>query len=276
MKIDLNKLKKLHESVTEKGKGGNNEDWKDLYVMLSDGDTFIRLLPAKEGEDPMSFYASTYIHRLVYKENGKEQSVNYHCLRQHGKACPICEIYSSLWDVINAKEDHDGTYKKLAGQLKGRQRFYLNAIQRDDSSDTSAKKPKIFSIGEKLFSMITGGMTTDFPDLLDLNEGNDLRVNKRVEKGSNGQSYPVYDGSVIRPKPTPVFPVKQDIAAAMDSLHDLKALVKVEDYQAGKELLEKVVPGISEVFGLSSQNQEAAVEHVKTANGKNYLEDMQS
>ena len=96
-----------------------------------------------------------------------------------------------------------------------------------------------FSIGVILFKKIIGAMLDeDFGDITDPAEGHDFKIVKEME----GQ-WPKYDQSAPRPKSS-VLGSKQGIEAAMDSLHEIHELVKLEDYDEVKKATDTLI-GVS-------------------------------
>ena len=88
-----------------------------------------------------------------------------------------------------------------------------------------------------LFKKIIAAMLDeDFGDITDLETGHDFKIVKIME----GQ-WPKYDQSAPRPKSSETGG-KAEIAAWMDSLHDIHALVKLEDYENVKEAATALLP----------------------------------
>ena len=150
---------------------------------------------------------------------------NVHCRKIHAEPCPLCDLYFGLWKT-GRSEDED-----LARQIKPRARYYLNVVNRD-SDDV-----KILSIGVILFKKIVAAMLDeDFGDITDLESGHDFKIIKIME----GQ-WPKYDQSQPRPKSSPSGS-KAEIASWMESLHDIHALVKLEDYGDVKAYAHSLTP----------------------------------
>ena len=106
----------------------------------------------------------------------------------------------------------------------------MNILDRD-SGDV-----KILSVGVILFKKIVASMLDeDFGDITDLQDGFDFKIIKTME----GQ-WPKYDQSQPRPKSEPTGS-DAEIAAYMDSLHDVHGLVKLEDYDDVKTAAMNVV-----------------------------------
>ena len=218
MAIDLNALRAKHAELSNPG-GNTNTDFLSKFVQLQEGTNAIRILPGKD--DETLFYAETKIHRVP---SGDGQTRNVHCRKIHGEPCPLCDMYYGLWKEPNKDED-------LARQIKPRACYYMNVVDRD-SGDV-----KILSIGVILFKKIIAAMLDeDFGDITDLESGHDFKIVKIME----GQ-WPKYDQSQPRPKSSEAG-TKAEVAAWMDSLHDIHALVKLEDYEDVRESAQGLLP----------------------------------
>ena len=210
-----------------------------------EGMNTVRILPGKD--DDTMFYAETKIHRVP---SGDGQVKNVHCRKIHGEPCPLCDAYYGLWKEPNKDED-------LARQIKPRARYYMNVVDRETGD------VKILSIGVILFKKIIAAMLDeDFGDITDLESGNDFKIVKIME----GQ-WPKYDQSQPRPKSSEAGS-KAEVAAWMESLHDIHALVKLEDYEDVKTSAQGLLPSHEG----SSQNPTAA----ENVADDDYLQRMQS
>ena len=244
MAIDLNALRAKHAELSNPS-GNANTDFLSKFVQLQEGMNTVRILPGKD-EDTL-FYAETKIHRVP---SGDGQVKNVHCRKIHGEPCPLCDAYYGLWKEPNKDED-------LARQIKPRSRYYLNVVDRETGD------VKILSIGVILFKKIIAAMLDeDFGDITDLESGNDFKIVKIME----GQ-WPKYDQSQPRPKSSEAGS-KAEVATWMDSLHDIHALVKLEDYEDVKNSAQELLPSHEG----SSQNP-AAAENVAD---DDYLSKLQS
>ena len=245
MAIDLDALRAKHAELSNPGSGNANSDFLSKFVQLMEGMNTVRILPGKD-EDAM-FYAETKIHRVP---SGDGQVKNVHCRKIHGEPCPLCDTYYSLWKEPNKDED-------LARQIKPRARYYMNVVDRETGD------VKILSIGVILFKKIIAAMLDeDFGDITDLESGNDFKIVKIME----GQ-WPKYDQSQPRPKSSEAGS-KAEVATWMDSLHDIHALVKLEDYEDVKNSAQGLLPSHEG----SSQNPSAA----ENVADDDYLQRMQS
>jgi len=216
MAIDLDKIRELHNQLSSQGSGDNN--FINNFYQISEGTNTVRILPAND--DDKDFYAMTKIHRVPTTEG---QVKNIHCRRVHGEACPVCDLYFGLWKT-GRKEDED-----LARQIKARDRYYMNVVDRDTS------EVKILSVGIILFKkMITAILDEDFGDITDVESGHDFKIIMYKE----GQ-WPKYDQSQPRPK-SEAAGSAADVAAWMEELHDIYSLVRLEDYEELKLISESL------------------------------------
>ena len=225
MAIDLNALRAKHAELNTEKKGGDNDDFLKKFLSLKMGTNVIRILPGKD--DDTLFYAETSIHHVPNgqtNDNGSPQTKNMHCRKIHGEACPICDSYYALWKPPYNDET-------LARQVKPRSRYYMNVVDRETS------EVKILSCGVIIFKKIIAAMLDeDYGDITDLKEGHDYKIHKEME----GQ-WPKYDQSQPRPKSSAAGK-STEIAAWMDSLHDIHGLVKLEDYDVFKAAAEILTP----------------------------------
>ena len=217
MAIDLNALRAKHAELSNQG--GSTSDFLKNFLQIQEGTNLLRILPNKD--DEKLFYGETKIHRVPYNDAVR----NIHCRKVHGESCPLCDLYYGLWKT-GRQEDED-----LARQIKPRARYYMNVVDRESN------EVKILSVGVILFKKIIAAMLDeDFGDITDLETGHDFKIIKVME----GQ-WPKYDQSSPRPKSSEAGS-KAEVAAWMDSLHDIHALVKLEDYEDVKKTMQDLLP----------------------------------
>jgi hypothetical protein len=214
MPIDLEALRQKHEQLNNPAAANQNSDFLQKFYKVPEGTNAVRILPWKD--DDKEFYAETKIHRVPQGDSVK----NIHCRKIHGEPCPMCDLYFGLWKT-GKKEDED-----LARKIKPRSRYYMNIL------DRASGDVKILSVGVVLFKKFIGTMLDeDFGDITDMEKGHDFKIVKEIEEGS---PWPKYDQSQPRPKSSPVGS-KAEIAAILDSLHDVHDLVKLEEYEEVKK-----------------------------------------
>lgn len=260
MTIDLKKLKELQDRLNTGGGQGGDSNFLDKFIQFKVGNTLIRILPGKEEE---SFFAETKIHRIPV---GEGKTKNFHCLTVHGKECPVCKAYYSLWDMHNALNlpgKERSKYSEAARKIKPTPRFYMNALVR--STDGEGEVPKILSVGKKLFDQIVGAMIQfqedEMGDMLDLQEGFDFKVVKVML-----DQFPNYDQSSARMKATPVAKTKKATNEIMGSLHNLTELPKKEDYEEAKKIADTLL-------ALYVPQRETSTEGEDNGNDYDYLGD---
>ena len=66
------------------------------------------------------------------------------------------------------------------------------------------------------------------------------------------EGFPNYDQSRPRPGKTPALESKKAVAEAMDTLHDIQGLVRLEDYNETKRIAEEIA-----IYGKISGKQES-------------------
>ena len=250
MAIDLDKLREKHTQITQ---GTPSQDFLSSFFQVQEGTNTVRILPGKD--DDTEFYAETKIHRIT-GDDGRVR--NFHCRKMHGQPCPLCDAYFGLWKT-DSKDD-----ETTARLIKPRSRFYMNVVDRESS------EVKILSVGIMLFQSIIGSMLDpDYGDITDLEEGHDFKIIKKME----GQ-WPKYDQSGPRPRPQPSGS-KAEVAAWMDSLHDIHSLVKVEDYDEVRQVAENILPG---VMGGASATERTATSDTTSeeVSDADYMENLQS
>jgi hypothetical protein len=214
--VNLDELRKKYNQINRVKSDSDNSDFLKRFLMMEEGTTVVRILPAKEeGED---FYAETAIHRI----DGR----NHHCPRVKGGDCPLCDLSFRLW---NTKVEEN---QSIARQIKATKRFYLNAVERDSG------EVKILSMGVKLFSKILDCFfDEDFGDITSTESGHDFKI----VKDNQGQ-WPNYDKSSPKPKKTSAGS-DQEIAQWLDELHDIKGLVRVASYEDLKKMALSIAGG---------------------------------
>ena len=219
--MDFNKIREQYakmEGNHQSNSGGG--DFIKKFYSIPEGNSVIRILPT--GDEEKLFYAETAIHRVPM---GDGQTRNFHCRKVHGEACPICDAYYALWKEPLKDEN-------LARQIKPRARYYMNVV------DRATDDVKILSVGVILFKKIISTiLDEDYGDVTQLEEGHDFKLNKVMEG-----PWPKYDQSAFRPKATAAGTNKQ-IAEWMDELHDIHALVKLEEYDTFKQVADTLLAG---------------------------------
>jgi len=237
MAIDLKALREKQQKLEEQAARQSGEGFTNNFLKLEDGNTNVRILPGKEEDDP--WYAETKIHRVP---DGEDGVTNFHCLKVHGESCPLCDAYYKLWDLYNKTGKTETTYSETAKQIKPRERYYMNVVDRSIEDDSEESAVKILSVGQIIFRKIISTILAvdddeesetygqaEYGDITDLENGHDFKIVKKMEG-----KWPKYDESAVRPKSKPAATTKKKMAEYMDSLHDLQALVRKEEFDKVK------------------------------------------
>lgn len=237
--INLDELKKKYEELSAKQDKTNNKDRGDSpFLKLEAGANVIRILPPKE--DGLPFYTHTKIHTVKDSKGGFKY---WHCRTIHSEPCPLCDAYRELWERHNKVcklKDHkpcDVPYGKGTMTIKGKDRYYVNCVNRKDDTIKIASFPD--SLWIKVMSCILGNEKLGLEplgDITDLQNGYDFNI---IQTDLGG--YANYNQSVAKPRPTPAGATKLAIAGYMDSLLDLKAQVRLEDFTEMKKAADTIL-----------------------------------
>lgn len=231
--VDLNELKKKYTELTKEKVTTNSDDFLKNFMSFEVGSNVVRILPAKE--EGKWFYVENKVHK-IHDQNGKAKNV--HCLKMHGEPCPLCDAYYEMWkrhklgDTALAEK-----YGKGQFSIRAKERIYMNVVDR--KTDTV----KILSVGKDQFKTIMSYMLGDdnlgiegLGDITSLDKGHDFNfiVTMKGEFRNYEQSRPKMNA-------TPAGSSKLAIAKYMDSLHDIKALIKKENYEEVKALAQTLM-----------------------------------
>ena len=84
--VNIEELRKKYNQIN-KQPAADPQDFLKKFLMMEEGTTQVRILPAKNPDD--NFYAETGIHRINDK--------NYHCPKVgKGEDCPLCDLSFKL------------------------------------------------------------------------------------------------------------------------------------------------------------------------------------
>jgi len=135
------------------------------FLRLQDGRNVIRILPEVK---TMEFFFQT-VGKHVLPPDGKKW---FYCPKfsSEGKLeCPICEYVEELY------KSGDKASKELAGKLRVKRSFWMNAIDRDHEN----LGVQIFTPGVMVFNSISSMISDpEYGDIYDIEEGIDLIVEK--------------------------------------------------------------------------------------------------
>ena len=173
---------------------------------------------------------------------------------------------SNAWDAANGKtekaEKGKNRYGEAARKLgSARPVYYMNVMVRPSN------EVKVLSAPPTLYEMIMSSIFhPDLGDITDLESGYDFIIKR--QKGDNG--FTNYNGSSPRLKSTPAGSA-QEIAAAMEGLHDLDALVSKADY----ETLDKIAKTIMSEFS-TKVSETPVISGESAVTETNYLDKLKS
>jgi len=144
-------------------------DDKPRAIKPPPGKSIWRVLPGWDKADPLNFFHAFGQHYLKDGE-GKIKLVIGCPERTYDKPCEICELIS----VAIAEAPDDETRKRLK-DARAQQVYLVNAVQ----VDKDANEPVIMAMPRTLFENSMMEVLEEYgPDMLDLNEGNDLIINR--------------------------------------------------------------------------------------------------
>lgn len=229
-------------------KPNQNPDWMEKFVKMprEDGALTVRMLGPTHGLK-MPF-VQTRLHSLII--GGKKRS--YHCPNELVKegnrtywkrvddVCPICDHYAWLWAQAEKAGGREAKaaqpYITKARAVKPYERFYYNAIVRDDPSQVGVK---VLSIGVNLQKLIIQGAAGN-PKIKSLKAlGNVWDTSGKTGRDfmivvETQGDYPNYNRSVFL-DPSPLG-TDEEIELWMSQAHDLRELRIVKTYDELKHL----------------------------------------
>lgn len=241
----LEKLRQKHEELQSGKSGGGGDDFLKKFLKVELGKNVIRILPNKD--ETKEFYAESMIHRYT-DENGRMS--NFHCRKIQNEACPLCDLHWDLWKMhkeLNLPKGQKSKYGNLATKIRGTPRYYINVVDRrllEADPQNPGAAVKIFSTGQQVFKKIVADiMDPEFQDeedpanttMLSLKRGNDF-ILELTKKGDFNN----YDNSKTRAKKSPAGTDKE-IAAFMESLHDIHGMIKIGEYEEGKKIADNLL-----------------------------------
>lgn len=178
-KARLDKMRKKYEETAG----------DDRWAKFKEGKTYIRILPPWGPSADGSFFLAGALH-YQFKIGGRPRAIP--CPQFSGRGnCPICSFVDKL------KNSGDDDFKKLAGDLRMRKKYWFNIILRDkDGKPIPDAKIKMYGANQKFLDSIMEAMDDpDTGDISDPVEGHDVVV-KRVGMTMNDTRYSV----TVRPR----------------------------------------------------------------------------
>lgn len=208
------KLLDKYKALTEEKQG-----LSEAFLKIEEGTTRIRILPAKKDDD--LFYGETITHNC--KIEGKYTPIT--CRKVVNEDCPMDDFISEMWKEhekacrVNSWDSKkvNTPYSALAREIKGKERYFLNVVNRADES-----KVMVLAAPKTLFTKILSAMLAvdekgepEYGDIVNLKTGHDFKITMKKNKGG----FPTYDDSSPAPKSSVAGKAEQ-IELWMDSLHD--------------------------------------------------------
>ena len=194
--LDINKLKaKLEQLNNPRG----NRIKRPLWSPSKDGtESQIRMLQSGS-EDP--FY------ELHFHYNVGNRS--FLCPKYNeGKDCPICEFVSNLYRTGEAND------KKVANEIRAKQRFYVTVVDRADAE----MKPKLWGFGITVYKELLAYLTKeDYKDCMSTDAGLDLFVQSNKAEGAQFAT----TGLVFARKETPLTKSAKTTAEIVNAIPDI-------------------------------------------------------
>lgn len=241
-------IEKLNEETAKFKTGGFSRDeryWTPEIDKSGDGGAVIRFLPAPAGED------IPFVRRFSYGFKGPSGKwFIENSPTTIGKACPVAELNSSLWE--SGSEEN----KEIARKQKRRLHYIANIyVVRHKARPSDEGKVFLYSFGQKIFDKLQDKMNPDEDDRkpmnpFDLWTGANFRL-----KVANVAGFRNYDKSEF----DPVEPLSADDAELeriWRQCHSLKAEVAEDKFKSYKELKEK----LNQVLGYAQEPQRSARE----------------
>lgn len=184
--------------TVKKTSSNSNSKLKELIWKPNEGENLIRILP-NQYQEGSPFIKLTFHYQFTANINGEEKNVTYISPSNFGKPDPVIELSERL------QKSGD---KKLWGQgkaLEPKARTYVPIIVRGKEEEGV----KFWGFGVQIFDQLALAMDEpDYSEMIDLNNGNDVKVEfipaeKSNKVSQDGRKFP--DTKIfIKPKSRPV------------------------------------------------------------------------
>jgi hypothetical protein len=159
MAINMDLMRRKLATLRGENKGDSSSPW----FKPEEGDTDIRIVPAKDG-DPLK---EMFFHYNVGNHKGGVLCPK----RNFGEACPICDFASSLWR--EGVDNNDEESKKLAKSLFVRTRYFSPVVVRGREEEGV----KVYGYGKQAYELLLGYiLDPEYGDITDINEGTDIAL----------------------------------------------------------------------------------------------------
>jgi hypothetical protein len=199
--------------TVKKNTSNQNSRMKELIWKPDEGENLIRIVP-NQFQEGTPFIKLTFHYQFTANINGEEKNVTYISPSNFGKPDPVIELSERLQKSGDRKLWGQGK------QLEPKARTYVPIVVRGKEEEGV----KFWGFGVQIFDQLVIAMDEpDYSEMIDLNNGNDIKVEFIPAEKSNkispdGRRFP--DTKIfIKPKSRPVIPA---------------------DHPKAKEILEKI------------------------------------
>lgn len=229
-------LAKLNQSADS---GKDNRFWYPNVDKAGNGFAVIRFLPAP-GEEEVPFVR-------MFEHGFKGPTGSWYienCLTTIGKADPVSEMNSKLW---NMSTDDESPTRKQARNQKRKLNYICNIyVIQDQANPENSGKVFLFKFGKKLYDKLNDAMHPQFPGDVPMNPfdfwaGADFKLKIR-----NVDGYRNYDKSEFATS-APMFTDDDRLEAVWKQEHSLQAFLSPSNFKTYDELKTK----LDKVLGLN-------------------------
>lgn len=250
MAIDLKSLRAMRNSdfskiASEFEKSSNPESksyedtrfWKPERDKAGNATATIRFLSRTEGDELP--WVKLFSHGFK-GPTGRWLIEN--CLTTMGKACPICELNTKLW---NSTEDKNAPARKQVGQQKRKLNYIANVlVVNDPKHPENNGKVFLFKFGKKIFDKIMDKARPTFEDETPVNvfdywEGANFKLRMKMADG-----YPNYDSSEFEGQSS-VADSDQEILEIVRQQHKLSEFNQESTFKSYDELKKRLEQTLS-------------------------------
>jgi hypothetical protein len=216
------------------GNGGPNNYYRFWDMPMNESAT-VRFLPDKNPDNELGFLQEKMTHTLSI--NGSKKTIP--CLRQYGKACPICELSQSFYkknDKINGKK-YWISKQHIAQCIVTR-----DPIVAAENSSNSTGLFRFIGLGFQITNIIKDAFMSD--DLEDVPYGLTGGYDFVIKKTPQGE-YPTYSiGTKFKAKPRDLS--EEELALYEEHAVDLSTMLPKEpELETIEALLESALTGKS-------------------------------
>lgn len=224
--MDVKKLNQLRKKLEGKSSGS-------MLLKLEEGKQKIRIIPNKY-EPEVNFQS------LKFHYNVGQRSIL--CLKNFDEECPICNLVSELF-----KSDKDSD-TLVAKSIMAKDRYYTPVVKRNGNKNEG---PYWFSLNNTNLKVILDHFD-DFPNLIDVEKGNDFNVNFIKKKPFNETTLTISRQSELCDDP-------DEAQKIIDSVPDI--MEYYERFKMNSNKIEEVLDDY--INGSSSEKDAEEVKQIK-------------